>query len=58
MDIASLSTVLSMSQLNNDIGTLMLSKQLDLAEAQGDTMVKALEQSVTPYLGSNFDAYA
>lgn len=55
MDIASLSTVLNLSQLNNDIGTIMLSKQLDLVEAQGENMVKALEQSVTPHLGSNFD---
>lgn len=55
MDIASLSTVLNMSKTNNDIGTLMLSKQLDYAETQGESMVKALELSVNPYLGSNFD---
>lgn len=55
MDIASLSTVLNMSKANNDIGTIMLSKQLDLAQEQGDSMAKALELSVTPYLGSNFD---
>ncbi|MCI8894263.1 MAG: putative motility protein [Lachnospiraceae bacterium] len=58
MDIASLSTALSMTQTSNDVGTLMLSKQLDLMETQGDSMVKALEQSVNPHLGSNFDAYA
>lgn len=55
MDIAALSTVLNMSQTNNDIGVLMLSKQLDLVEEQGDTMVEALERSVTPYLGNNID---
>ena len=58
MDIASLSTALSMTQTSNDVGTLMLSKQLDLMETQGDSMVKALEQSENPHLGSNFDAYA
>lgn len=55
MDIASLSTALSMTKTNNDIGVLMLSKQLDVVETQGDSMVKALEQSVTPHLGSNID---
>jgi len=40
MDIASLSTALSMSQVNNDVGVLMLSKQLDTVEAAGDSMIK------------------
>lgn len=55
MDIASLSTALSSIQTGNDVGVIMLSKQLDLAETQGDNMVKALEQSVTPHLGQNID---
>lgn len=55
MDIASLSTALSMSQVNNDVGVLMLSKQLDTVEATGDSMIKMMEQSVTPYLGANID---
>lgn len=55
MDIASLSTALNMSQLNNDIGVLMLSKQLDAAETMGDSMIKLMEQSVTPHLGGNID---
>lgn len=55
MDIASLSTALSMTKLNNDIGVLMLGKQLDTAEAMGDSMIKLMEQSVTPHLGGNID---
>lgn len=55
MDIASLSTALSMTQLNNDIGILMLGKQLDAAETMGDSMIKLMEQSVTPHLGGNID---
>lgn len=55
MDIASLSTALSMTELNNDIGILMLGKQLDAAETMGDSMVKLMEQSVTPHLGGNID---
>lgn len=55
MDIASLSTALSMSKVNNDIGVLMLSKQLDTVDAMGDSMIKMMEQSVTPHLGANID---
>lgn len=55
MDIASLSTALSMSKLNNDVGVAMLGKQLDMVEVMGDSMVKALEQSVNPHLGANID---
>lgn len=55
MDIASLSTALSSISTGNDIGVLMLSKQLDMMETQGDGLVKALEQSVTPNLGNNID---
>lgn len=55
MDIASLSTALSMSKVNNDIGVLMLSKQLDTVDAIGDSMIKMMEQSVTPHLGANID---
>ena len=55
MDIAALSTTLSMVNTSNDVGVLMLSKQLDLVETQGDSMIKALEQSVTPHLGNTID---
>ena len=51
MDIASLSTALSMTQVNNDVGTLMLSKQLDTMENMGDSMIKLMEQSVNPHIG-------
>lgn len=55
MDIASLSTALSMTKLNGDIGVLMLSKQLDAAETMGDSMIKIMEQSAAPHLGGNVD---
>lgn len=55
MDIAALSTALSMVNTQNDFGVIMLSKQLDTMEDLGDSMVKALEQSVTPYLGGSID---
>lgn len=55
MDIASLSTALSTTQLQNDVGVLMLGKQLDTVEVMGDSMIKMMEQSVTPHLGANID---
>ncbi len=55
MDIASLSTALSISKTNNDVGVLMLSKQLDSVETMGESMIKLMEQSVTPHLGGNID---
>ena len=55
MDIASLSTTLSMSKVNNDVGVAVLGKQLDMVEVMGDSMIKMMEQSVTPHLGTNID---
>lgn len=55
MDIASLSTALSTTQLQNDVGVLMLSKQLDTVEVMSDSMIKMMEQSVNPNLGANID---
>ena len=55
MDIAALSTALSMANVSNDVGVLMLSKQLDSMEDMGASMAKLMEQSVTPHLGGNID---
>lgn len=55
MDITSLSTALSTTQLQNDVGVLMLGKQLDTIEVMGDSMIKMMEQSVNPHLGANID---
>ena len=55
MHIASLSTSLSMANVQNDFGVLMLSKQLDTVEDMGDSMIKLMEQSVNPHLGGNID---
>ena len=55
MDIAALSMTISLQNVNNDAGVLMLSKSLDTLEETGDNMVKMMEQSVTPNLGQNID---
>ncbi len=62
MDIAKLS--LSMSSINTSsaYGVAMLSKSLDTASATGNQLVEmidssAMERSVNPAVGSNFDMY-
>ena len=60
MDIASLSVALSNSSSLNQIGTAMLGKALDTNEEIGQGLVNmidsaAMERSVYPHIGSNFD---
>lgn len=55
MDVSALSVAMGMNEVNGDVGVLMLSKSLDLIETMGDGMVKIMEQSVNPHLGSNID---
>lgn len=59
MDIPGLSMSLASSQVLNQVGTAMLSKSLDTAEALGDGMVqmmdRSMELSVNPSVGSNID---
>ena len=57
MDVGVLSTIalnqLPTTDAPSDIGLAVLSKQLDVSQQMGSEMVKALENSVTPYLGGN-----
>ena len=55
MDIAALSTAMSMADTQSQIGVALLSKSLDTVEVLGDGMIKMMENSVTPYLGQNID---
>lgn len=55
VDIPSISMAMSKSQVQSDVGVAMLSNSLDVAKTSGDAMVKMMEQSVNPYLGSQFD---
>lgn len=55
MDIAEISVVNSQASLMRDIGTAVLSMSLDTVEAAGENMVKMMELSVNPHIGSNFD---
>ncbi len=60
MDIQSLSMNMAYSQLQTDMGTALLSKSLDMSSIMGDSIsnmidASTMEQSVSPYLGGNFD---
>ena len=60
MDIAGLSMNIAQSNLLNDVGTVMLSKSLDMAKIMGASMTEvldsaAMERSVHPELGANID---
>lgn len=60
MDIASVSTALANVELQNAVGVAMLSKAMDVSETIGAGMVQmidaaAMERSVNPAVGSNFD---
>ncbi len=62
MEIGSLANA-ALSQVSgtsvpNDVSIAMLSKQLDLTQEMGAEMIKAMELSVNPGVGGNFDAYA
>ena len=41
-----------------DVGVAMLSKQLALSEVSGQGLIRAMELSVNPNVGGNFDCYA
>ncbi len=61
MDIAGISTALSNVRVQNQVGAAVLSKAMDTNEALGAGLVEmidsaAMENSVTPWVGGNFDA--
>lgn len=62
MDLARLSLSMSSIQTNSAFGVAMLSKSLDATASTGDQLVNmidasAMERSVNPAVGSNFDMY-
>lgn len=60
MDIAGLSMAMSTNQVQTQVSTAVLSKSMDTLETLGQGMVQmidaaAMEQSVNPAVGANFD---
>ena len=58
MDIAALSVVAHQAGLMQKVGTAVLKKAMNTAEDNSDSMIKMMEQSVKPYLGTNLDLKA
>lgn len=62
MDIAQLSMAMSASQVQTAFGAAMFSKSLDTASVAGEQITNmiaasAMELSVNPAVGANFDMY-
>lgn len=57
MNIAALSTEMSMAQLSTNVGVAVLDNSLELIEDMGQGMIKIMESSVNPDLGQNIDLY-
>lgn len=59
MNIPELSTSLANVNLMNKVSTAMLSKAMDSAEENGESLIqmmdRSMELSVNPSIGSNFD---
>lgn len=55
MDIAEISMSLSQSKVTAAASTAVLSMSLDTMETAGENMVKMMELSVNPNIGSNID---
>ena len=58
MDIAALSTAMSMADVQTQFGMAMLDKSLENMETMGEGMLKILETSVNPHIGGNIDVSA
>ena len=61
MNIANVGSALSAinvsepSSLMESVGVKMLGKALDTSTSMNDSMIRMMENSVTPYLGGNID---
>ncbi len=60
MDIAGVSMALAQINTQTQVGTAVLDKAMDTNETMGNRMVQmidaaAMEQSVNPHIGGNFD---
>lgn len=55
MDIAALSMALSQTSVKTEANVSIMKKTIDQAETNGNDVVKMLEQSVQPHIGSSVD---
>lgn len=55
MDIAAMSMGLSQMKLANEVSTSVMKIAMDTGQEQIDDMMKMMEQSVNPHIGSSID---
>ncbi|MDQ0430650.1 YjfB family protein [Planomicrobium stackebrandtii] len=55
MDIAALSMAMSQMNVRTEANVSIMKKTIDQAETNGQDVVKMLEQSVQPHIGSRLD---
>ncbi|MDJ0333479.1 YjfB family protein [Planococcus sp. S3-L1] len=55
MDIAALSMAMSQMNVRTEANVSIMKKTIDQAETNGQDIVKMLEQSVRPHIGSRLD---
>lgn len=55
MDIAEFSMINSQSQLMYNVSVAVTKMSMDTAKAAGENLIKMMEQSVNPSVGSNID---
>lgn len=55
MDIAALSMAMSQASVKTEANVSIMKKTIDQAETNGQEVVKMLEQSVRPHVGSSID---
>ncbi|ANU24608.1 YjfB family protein [Planococcus donghaensis] len=55
MDIAALSMAMSQASMRTEANVSVMKKTIDQAETNGQEVVKMLEQSVQPHMGSSID---
>ena len=58
MDIAALSMALSQMNVRTEANVSIMKKTIDQAETNGQDVVKMLERSVQPYVGTKLDIRA
>lgn len=55
MDIAALSAVMANQQVRQQAGIAIVAKAMDVAETESQELIRMMERSVTPELGSQID---
>ena len=55
MDIAALSMAMTQASVKTEANVSIMKKTIDQAETNGQEVVKMLEQSVRPHVGSSID---